>query len=125
MTKKTTETMSKGTLEIDMIIAFILILFTFYICANIESQTGDSLRNSITLQSETALKIARSYEVLSQLSDKRDNEITMLRLNMLKPQDVSLRTYTGYIYGGEPHSFCVERAVYIKDLNEVGILEVC
>jgi hypothetical protein len=77
------------------------------------------------IDSAVSLKIARSYEVLSQLSSGRDNEIDYYKIISNAPRNVSLRVMNGYIYGSHQDSLCIKRAVYIRDLKEVGILEVC
>ena len=115
----------KGLLDIDLVIAFVLILFIFVISSNIASSFAQNAGTNSALSVEIASKMSRSYGVLSQLSDSRDNDITLSKLQSLKPDRVSLKAMGGYYYGGKSDSLCIQRAVYIKDLNEVGILEVC
>ncbi|MEM3363906.1 MAG: hypothetical protein QXS93_00150 [Candidatus Micrarchaeia archaeon] len=114
-----------GILDIDLIIAFILVLFMLVVCTDVASVITSSANNNLKASNQIASVIARSYGVLSQLSEGRDNEITLAKLQTLKPQNVSLRTTSGYYYGGPQSLICVKRGVYVKDIKEVGILEVC
>lgn len=119
------EISKKGLLDIDLILAFMLILLTFVISATVAAAFTESMCTRLSLSSDISSKIARSYGLLSQLSDGRDNEILLSRLQLLNPKGVSLKSMGGYYYGGKASTLCIQRAVYIKDINEVGILEVC
>jgi len=115
----------KGVLEVDMMIAFILTLLLFVLCADAASRMTDNVHESFSVSNDISSKISRSYGLLSQLSNGRDNEILFSKLQSLNPENVSLRSMSGYYYGSKSNSVCIQRAVYIVDLNDVGILEVC
>ncbi len=115
----------KGSISIDLIIAFILALYLFYLCSVILTNAYAFTAKKLSQNSELAQKIARSYEVISQLSNGRDNEILLSKLRNLGIQNVSLKTRQGYVYGGSASSLCINRIVYIYDMGEVGLLEVC
>jgi len=116
---------NRGVFEVDLLISFLLVLVLFYMGAMALSIESSRVARTVSADSEISLKIARSYEVLSLLSEGRDNEVSLLGLHISQPVDVSLKVMDGYIYGGRSAGLCVQRAVYVKDLGEPGILEVC
>ncbi|MGB9635477.1 MAG: hypothetical protein ACP5H8_01375 [Candidatus Micrarchaeia archaeon] len=115
----------RGILNLDLAVSFIIMLFLFYLCVSLMLNIVHNAKNNIYLDSEVSLKIARSYEVISHISSGRDNEIDYSRIISDAPKNVSLQVMNGYIYGGPSDYLCIKRAVYIRDLKEVGILEVC
>lgn len=115
----------KGSFSIDLIISFILVLYIFYICSAMLVNAYENTHQKLSLNSHFAMKIARSYEILSLLSNGRDNEILYSKIHAYDMENVSLKTQRGYVYGGSFDTLCIDRIVYIQDMNEVGVLEVC
>ncbi|MEM0437789.1 MAG: hypothetical protein QXU54_00645 [Candidatus Micrarchaeia archaeon] len=112
-------------ISIDLVVAFLLVVLIFYISAQIIATESHSLSARLDAQADVASCIAHSYEVVSSLSEGRDNEIVLSKVMSSAPKNVSLRTSAGYLYGGAHPGQCVTRAVYVKDLGVPAILEVC
>lgn len=115
----------KGVINIDLVVAFIFVIAIFSIVLNfIDTLNYNSIQTN-KFEYETLNSISRSYEVLSSISNGRDNEISLIKLELLSPSKVSLSSPQGYLYGGELDCLYIKRAVYIVELNEVGYIEVC
>ena len=115
----------KGVINIDLVVAFIFVIAIFSIVLNfIDALNYNSIQTN-KFEYETLNSISRSYEVLSSISNGRDNEISLIQLELLSPSKVSLSSPQGYLYGGELDCLYIKRAVYIVELNEVGYIEVC
>lgn len=115
----------KGVINIDLVVAFIFVIAIFSIVLNfIDTLNYNSIQTN-KFEYETLNSISRSYEVLSSISNGRDNEISLIKLELLSPSQVSLSSPQGYLYGGELDCLYIKRAVYIVELNEVGYIEVC
>ncbi len=115
----------KGVINIDLVVAFIFVIAIFSIVLNfIDTLNYNSIQTN-KFEYETLNSISRSYEILSLISNGRDNEISLIKLELLSPSKVSLSSPQGYLYGGELDCLYIKRAVYIVELNEVGYIEVC
>ena len=115
----------KGVINIDLVVAFIFVIAIFSIVLNfIDTLNYNSIQTN-KFEYETLNSISRSYEVLSSISNGRDNEISLIQLELLSPSKVSLSSPQGYLYGGKLDCLYIKRAVYIVELNEVGYIEVC
>lgn len=115
----------KGIINLDLVVAFIFTITIFSIVLNFV----DTLNyNSIVMyqfESSNLNSISRSYEIISTISNGRDNEISLIKLEFLSPSNVSLNSPKGYLYGEKLNCLYVKRAVYIVELQEVGYVEVC
>lgn len=112
-------------ISIDLVVAFVLVVLVFYVSAQAMAAESHSLAARMDAQAEVASRIARSYEIVSSLSEGRDNEITLSRTVSMAPKNVSLRTSLGYLYGGPSQGTCIVRAVYVRDIGMPAVLEVC
>ncbi|MCX8205629.1 MAG: hypothetical protein N3H30_00150 [Candidatus Micrarchaeota archaeon] len=112
-------------ISIDLVVAFVLAVLIFYIAAQVMAAESHSLSTQLDSQAELAACIARSYEVVSALSEGRDNEVMFSKMLLQMPKNASLRTSSGYLYGGPREGPCIARAVYVIDLGTPAILEVC
>ena len=115
----------KGVINIDLVVEFIFVIAIFSIVLNfIDTLNYNSIQTN-KFEYETLNSISRSYEILSSISNGRDNEISLIKLELLSPSQVSLSSPQGYLYGGKLDCLYIKRAVYIVELNEVGYIEVC
>lgn len=115
----------KGVINIDLVVAFIFVIAIFSIVLNfIDTLNYNSIQTN-KFEYGTLNSISRSYEILSSISNGRDNEISLIQLELLSPSKVSLSSPQGYLYGGELDCLYIKRAVYIVELKEVGYIEVC
>ena len=115
----------KGIINLDLIVSFIFIIAIFSIILNFVDALNYNSKVILSFESQNVNSISRSYEILSQISNGRDNEISLIKLQLLSPSNVSLNTPSGYIYNTELDCLYIQRAVYIIELKEVGFIEVC
>jgi len=115
----------KGIINLDLFLAFIFVLVIFSIILNFMDVINLTSINIYSSEINVLNSISRSYEIISQISIGRDNEISLIKLNSLSPSNVSLNTPNGYIYNSKLNCIYIQRAVYIIELNEVGYIEVC
>ena len=115
----------KGIINLDLIVSFIFIIAIFSIILHFVDTLNYNSKIILSFESQNINSISRSYEVLSQISNGRDNEISLIKLQLLSPLNVSLNSPSGYIYGNELDCLYIQRAVYIIELKEVGLIEVC
>lgn len=115
----------KGIINIDLILAFIFTISIFSVILNFTDVLNYNSISLYDFESSTLNSISRSYEIISSISNGRDNEISLIQLELLSPSKVSLSSPQGYLYGGELDCLYIKRAVYIVELNEVGYIEVC
>jgi hypothetical protein len=115
----------KGVINLDLVLAFIFTISIFSIVLNFVDVLNS---NSITMyqfESSTINSISRSYEVISEISNGRDNEISLTKLQHISPSNVSLNSPRGYLYNEKLDCLYIRRAVYVIELQEVGYIEVC
>jgi hypothetical protein len=115
----------KGIINLDLVIAFIFTVSIFSLVLNFTDTLNSNSIKMYQFESQTINSISKSYEVISLISNGRDNEISLIKLESLSPSNVSLSSPKGYLYGEKMDCLYIKRAVYIIELNEVGYVEVC
>lgn len=115
----------KGIINLDLVVAFLFTISIFSVVLNFVDTLNYNSRAMYSFESQNINSISRSYEILSKISNGRDNEISLIKLQLLSPSNISLNTPPGYIYGRELDCLYVQRVVYIIELKEVGLIEVC
>ena len=127
----------KGTLEMDLIVAFLIILTMFIIMAKMSYEMGFITSKKNIAIANTIRAIKNSYIVLDNLRvDNKDNVIESTNMN----DKIFLSGVEWELYGMNPaggiskidgntdpriSKICINRGVYIKDLKMPGILKVC
>lgn len=115
----------KGIINLDLVVAFIFTISIFSVVLNFTDTLNYNSIKMYQFEVQTINSISKSYEIISLISNGRDNEISLIKLEFLSPSNVSLNSPKGYLYGEKMDCLYVKRAVYIMDLNEVGYIEVC
>jgi hypothetical protein len=115
----------KGIINLDLILAFIFTIAIFSIVLNFVDVLNYNSISMYEFESETINSISRSYEIISEISNGRDNEISLIKLELISPSNVSLNSPIGRLYGEKLDCLYIRRAVYIIELQEVGYIEVC
>ncbi len=126
----------RGTLEMDVIIAFLTILTMFMIVAYISYESSYIQSKKIADTSEFLNAIKNSYMVLDNIKEDKDNEIDSTTfMNKIEISGIEVELYaisnSGEIYkivgnlNPRIDKVCINRGVYIKDLKLPGILKIC